>query len=422
MDTLANLQSAILDMELRHVNFFNGRLLSGEDLSAERDANHVHLRQLGQAIGAGVACGLEVSRAQSSPPSDVQVVVTAGMAINKEGQVLRLACDQTVSLVRKPDLAKKAECVFSDCAPFAAGTTLSGDGYYLLTIAPASQREGLAPISGLGNSPAACNSRYFTEGVQFRLLPMSVSPPSDAAHARNEVAYQCFGRTTRGLGDLATDATSGKTSDTYALENLIPSKRLTGRDVPLAVIEWKSGSGIGFIEMWSVRRRITRPELAPEWSLWESDSCQIENEARSLQFQDHIEARLASAGNPSTVEARQFLTFLPSAGVLPLAGGRYQQGFDLLRFFNGVTARRPLHVEGARARMLLQMSLNFPPIDLRSRQMIWQYVVRENHQAVDQARGNTPQTYLLFASGQIPYQAEPRFDVSRWSYSNYLIG
>ena len=418
MNASATLEEAIPDSELHYINFFNGRLLSGEDLSTERDALRAHARLLGQAVGAGVACGLEVSRAQSSPPTDVQVEVKKGLALNKAGQILHLACNKTVSLVRPAAPGKKADCVFWDCE-LVAGTTLSGDGgYYLFTIAPAAEREGLAPVSGLGNTPAVCNSRYFIEGVQFRLLPMSVSPPSDAAHARSEIAYQCFSLTTKGLSDLATDAVSSKSGDSYALENLVPG--LTDCDVPLAVIEWKSGSGLGFTDMWPVRRRITPPDLAGRWSPWGDASARIEGEARFLQFVDHLNMLRYDTGNPSAVKARQHFSFLPAVGILPLATNRFPQSFDRVNFFDGIPKRDPVFMEGARVRHLLELSFDFPALDLNSVEMIWQYFVRENAQAIDGGGSGEPQSYLLFARGQIPFQAEARFDVSRWNYSNFV--
>ena len=56
-----NLLTPIVNNRTRSVNFFNGRLLTGEDLTAEQQANRVAHSLLGQAAGAGVAYGLEVS-------------------------------------------------------------------------------------------------------------------------------------------------------------------------------------------------------------------------------------------------------------------------------------------------------------------------------------------------------------------------
>lgn len=55
------LESITLEGSVRNVNYFNGRLLTAEDLTAGQAANNTHHWQLGQAIGAGVVRGLEVS-------------------------------------------------------------------------------------------------------------------------------------------------------------------------------------------------------------------------------------------------------------------------------------------------------------------------------------------------------------------------
>src|SRR5215471_17119870 len=135
-----DLEEAIPDTELRYINFFNGRLLTGGDLSAEQAANRACSRHLGQAVGAGVAQGLEVSISPGSSPMNARVDLTAGLALNRAGQTLRLESSQTVFLVRPADPMSVAGCVFADCS-LLPSSNLSGAGCYLLTIAPASARE-----------------------------------------------------------------------------------------------------------------------------------------------------------------------------------------------------------------------------------------------------------------------------------------
>src|SRR5438105_1301837 len=155
MNTSPALDEAIPDSELRHINFFNGRLLTGGDLEAEQSAQHAHSRHLGEAIGAGVAFGLEVTPADTSLPEGPIVNITAGLAVNRAGQTLRLECDQRIALLRLPDPASVDACIFDDCGPKTAGATLaSGTGFYVLLMAPASRSEGKAPVSGLGNGAA----------------------------------------------------------------------------------------------------------------------------------------------------------------------------------------------------------------------------------------------------------------------------
>ena len=47
---------------LRAPFYANGRLLTAEDLRADQEATHGRLGLLGQAVGAGVARGLEVTQ------------------------------------------------------------------------------------------------------------------------------------------------------------------------------------------------------------------------------------------------------------------------------------------------------------------------------------------------------------------------
>ena len=96
------------------------------------------------------------------------MAVSSGLAMNRAGQTLRLQCDQRVALTKSPDQAALDQCIFTDCDPASAGATLaSGAAYYVMTIAPASLAEGKAPVSGLGNEIALCNSADNSEGSSF---------------------------------------------------------------------------------------------------------------------------------------------------------------------------------------------------------------------------------------------------------------
>src|SRR5437667_104216 len=90
--TTRNLAEAILDSGIRSIHFFNGRLLSGEDLSQEQDANQEERRRAGQAWGEGVAFGLEVAETTGISAKDAPVVtVEAGLAVNRGGPTLALS-------------------------------------------------------------------------------------------------------------------------------------------------------------------------------------------------------------------------------------------------------------------------------------------------------------------------------------------
>jgi len=284
MNTSPALDEAILDSELRHINFFNGRLLTGGDLEAEQSAQHAHSRRLGEAVGAGVAFGLEVTTADTSPPDGPMVNVTAGLAVNRAGQTLRLECDQRIALLRPPDPANADACIFDDCAPKTADTTLaSGIGFYALLIAPASRSEGMAQTSGLGNGTAICNSRFLSEGVKFRLLRLNVTAGANANQIRNAVAYQCFGLPGRTANDFVRDALNRTSPASYGAESMVQKDTLTANDVPLAVIEW-TATGIGYVDMWPVRRRLTRSGVDAPWDSLIGDRRLSEGEAMFSQF------------------------------------------------------------------------------------------------------------------------------------------
>jgi hypothetical protein len=410
---MAQLEEIVPAEGIRYINFFNGRLLSGEDLSAERDAARALGRHLGQAIGDGVAFGLEVSKAPDSPLTDSQVLIKAGLAVNREGQVLRLQCDQVVSLAEPPDSAKVADCVFSDCTILEAGSTFSVEGVYVLTIASASQREGLAPISGLGNDPAPCNSKFYTEGVQFRLLPLTIASPPDAGHARNLVAYQCFGRPAVSTMDRLTDCLAG-VSTRYGIETLVQSNRLTPSDVPLAVV-WFHGSGFGFLDCWAVRRPLIRPAATRPWDYFTSERQLQEGVAVFMQFQTQVQEILDSAPRPTDLAAEDSFRFLPPLGVVPEATAGSKPGVDLATFFGAHASKDVAMLDASMLAPLTRASFCHEPIDLSTAGKLQIYRIWESVPAV--SRNPSIQPTLVFASSSLPYRGTARFGFAQWGVS-----
>src|SRR2546427_871826 len=91
--------TALFDDGLPSVNFFNGRLLSAEDLKTETHANRAERRRLGLAIGDGVVNGLSVRPAQGNSADSPVVTVTAGLAVDSKGDTVRLPVEVDVSLL-----------------------------------------------------------------------------------------------------------------------------------------------------------------------------------------------------------------------------------------------------------------------------------------------------------------------------------
>src|SRR5687768_14098517 len=120
-DDVLQLEQPLKEGGIRSVNFFNGRLLAGRDLSREQTARREADWRLGLAAGDGVAFGLEVRRDTELSTDAAPVMrITGGLAVNRKGQVLRLTADTSVALTRRFDVAT-SDCVFGDCAPVAGG-------------------------------------------------------------------------------------------------------------------------------------------------------------------------------------------------------------------------------------------------------------------------------------------------------------
>jgi hypothetical protein len=412
----------ILDGGVRSINFFNGRLLTGEDLTREQAANREWLGRLGKLLGDGVAGGLFASPVTGKPA----VTVSPGLAMNSLGQSLQLSDTFEVSLLRPssiPDDTLTAPAPplkdFKDCVPPEQGIYRTGDGIYLLTIAPANGVDGSVPTNGLGNLAASCATRFLVDAVQFRMysLTSAFTPAerADTTHLRNLMAGRCFG--IANAKAFVTDPFGAPPASARLLDKL--GKKLPPTDVPLAVFHWTEAGGIDFIDHWSVRRRLAGPPGDDDWSPLLGDRRLAEAEAMMLQFQDHVDAIAAEADTVETVVATTSFDWLPPAGVIPLAGSPSFRGFHADIFFKGLKARDPIFIEGARVAPLLRRALQFPPMNLSEDQMLWVYHVRENAMKADGLSGARVQPYAIFVSGQVPYDGGAAFDVGHWNYASF---
>lgn len=405
---------------LRSVNFFNGRLLTGDDLSREQTTQEAQRRRLGRAAGEGIAFGFEVEEQLALSTRSLPVVtVSAGLALTRSGIALQLDNDLDVAIYRDATAAPPGAepgNLFADCQPFATGTYTAGAGVYLLTVGPDEEPEGRAPVNGLGNEDALCNVALEAEALAFRLIRLTV-PVEQLAEKellRNRVAYACFG--TEALAGVVADP-FGAAVTSYGLLDTLRTQTLTDDEVPLAVIGWSIDDGIQFVDLWSVRRRLTRRAPEGDWASVVSDRLQVECEARFLQFQQQIDD-LAAGVSPQLAIATDTFERLPPVGLLPIAGGR--PGFDVPRFFSGLTTRGPAFVEGAKLRALVRTALDVAPISLASDELIWLYEVHENRDSRTWTNG-VGSPYVVFANGYVPYAADAQFDLAHWDYANFAL-
>ncbi len=415
-----DLLTSILEGGIRSPNFFNGRLLSGEDLNLEKAANRDARRQLGRALGDGVAFGLDVNESADLSSVDQPIVtIMPGLAVNRRGQTLMLTTKIDISLVRSLESEGGNGQTFDDCKPPSPTVYVAGAGVYLLVVCPATGKEGRAPVSGLGNVPASCNSRYTVECLQFRLIKLDVGDDdlADSDHLRNRLAYKCFGLNDDNYADYVNKPFSEHESGYGLLDDLRP-KILTNCDVPLALLYWTSTDGIVFIDAWSVRRGITPPGSEDEWLPLTGARRKREGEAMFNQFQVQIETIRQKEAPIGLIEAKSRFDYLPATGIIPFSMPKTSRTFDM-NFFKGLTVRDPVFINGAKLQSLICKSFSYPPIDLGSEEMIWLYRVRENGEAINDGKLALSNGYLVFSTGHIHYQGAAQFDLSYWDYSNY---
>lgn len=414
-----NLLTPILSTRTRSINFFNGRLLAGEDLTTEQQNNRVAHSLLGEAIGDGVVYGLEVT--QSTLSSTIQspvLAITQGLAINRNGAALLLDTNTEIRLVRpSTQTATTPAPIFQDCTPAQSGPYIAGAGVYLLTVGPATATEGLAEVSGLNNSQAACNSGYNTQGVQFRLIPVNLTQNEldDTDHLRNLVAYKCFGVADQ-AGFLADPFGTSLTS--YGLlGQLRSSHTLTDCDVPLAMLYWTADQGIVFVDMWSVRRAAPQSTSTSGWSLLLGARRLREAEAEFFQFEDQIEWMLAAENNPPSVVADSRFAFLPAVGIMPITGQGSSSGFDPDTFFGAHASSDIATTDADLLRELFHDGFYEQPIQLSTAGKVQLYLIWENLQSVLQ--GTSTQLALVFASSTLRYRGIARFGTAKWSLSRF---
>jgi hypothetical protein len=441
------LLEAILDNGVPNPNYFDGRLLTATALREDQDAHRSRQRHLGRAVGAGIVEGLWVTiDFAGSATAAPRLAVGSGLAINSSGHSLELPGDEIVALARTTTPGAAGTGLFQTCEPPTSRVEAPGDGFYVLVLSPASGFRGRAPLSGLSDPTAGpgCGSRWAMEGVRLRIEavdPVAVSgvssptrqlltqllgsgSDSDLSQLRNVVAHLCLG--TESLVTFATDPFArdtlpgGGTEPAFlnygAIDDLIAAGRLTDCDVPLALLLWR-GPNVLFVDNWAVRRRVAQAPTALAWPTLTGGRRRAESEAVLFQFQDQLASIVERLSNPTAVRARDYFHWLPAAGLLPLVGGGRARGVDALTFFDGLTAREAVFLEGARMPALVGASLHYPPVDLTSGEMLWRYLLRENRL---NPTGTPP--LLLFAGGHVPYMADPQFDLSHWNFANFGPG
>ena len=429
MSTQTKLQEPVTDGGISSINFFNGRLLTAQDMIREKAANREADRRLGRAIGDGVAYGLEVSASAESKLEEPALQIEAGLAVNRFGQTLALRDRTTLTLVRQAEAGANQAGLFVECQPIQTGTYIAGQGVYLLTLAPAEKREGRALTSGLGNEAASCNTDTIIEALQFRLIQLDPFLDQgellDEGLLRNRVAYRCLGVTQ--FTSFASNP-FGPPLNRYGLLDVLRDSVLSDCDVPLAVLYWTLTGGIRFIDMWAVRRRLTVRPHDNNWQWLTSDRRLGEAEAGLLQFEDQILYMRATEQNLDALVASNRFELLPPLGWLPIKAPTQSMtvknssnstGFSAELFFGDHRYRELALLDAIQWRNLFHEALCHEPVDLRKKEQLQLYLIWENVRAVE--LGQAQQLALVFASAALPYRGTARFGYAQWGLSRVAL-
>jgi hypothetical protein len=451
------LDTPVLDEGIRYVNFFNGRLLSAEDLQHERDATRLHQTQLGRGVGAGIIDGLHVEA--SAEKEAARVRVSKGLAVNRQGQVLSLPQNVEIDLrtesaaVTAPTATPRDDAgLFGECktpTPTVVVPGKAGSDIRVLLIGPSSALREQTPKVGLGDEGVAarCDFAWAVEGVQFTIHRLDLTAiggkdgrtreaigpidPRDVesvSRLRDAVAHAFLGteEVAAHYGDLFQRAKREPSMVSYGqMDALWHDVPRLACDVPLALLFWTE-AGIHFVDVWAVRRPLTPRPLSPAWPVVTSERRAAEGEATFYHFQEQLAWALPGVkGGVLDMQAQRYFRYLPAAGVLPLEkmptdSMPLLKELSRLRFFEGCTVRRPAIIAAAAVEPLLRQSLAYLPIDLMAGAdrgkprppLVFLYLVRENQR-------REPERYLVFATGEMPLFGEARFDSSWSDYSNY---
>lgn len=333
----------ILETDIQTPHYFNGRVLTAADLKAGQDATNTRQVWFGKSSGSGIIDGLQVT----SIESDTQLHIAPGFGMNRQGQVIHFKDEISLPPLPPPPFAKSGSTAnagqFTSVKPqsIQPGSDPSA-GVYLLTIIPTSKgykgtattqlQAGNTAVSSSHNLPGTTN-QWEVERIRTKIIRLASDDLSELYNTndlrgiqvndknrRNLVAHWCYG--TLNLQNLGNDPFSFQQQygDVDPLSSLAD---LGEDDIPLATFHW-NGTNLTFVDMWSVRRRIIPPDaLTGSWQAMISNKRIAMNQARFLQFQDHLadiiqQSKQPGPHSPPLGEATltDYFTFLPPVGFL----------------------------------------------------------------------------------------------------------
>ncbi len=317
--------------------FFNGRLLSAEDLRREQDQRAGGQRRLARLMGCGVASGLRVSRLGTAS----KLRIAPGLGVTPSGELIEIdQLDLDLSAATRSGRLGG----FGNCAAgLADGQPLAG--LYLLVLTPAWTPQGRAQT--LLGEVGACNRRTEQPAVRARLLALLPPTSATTANLRNLLAV---GLLSPGQGLVATGAgerlgwwpRQRQRSDTGA-----SCPTLGADDLPLAVVQIDSSADVVFLDTDAAQRPLAPPPGGAGDAFWPL-SWALEMQAFGAQF-------LAQLGTTAPPQASEFDWLPPALALSPAQLDRFVQVFQAK-----LPARSPALGRAAFARALQDGWLDEP--------------------------------------------------------------
>jgi hypothetical protein len=324
----------ILDGLRRRPRYFDGRFLTGADLT--RDQDYVRQRQadIARAGGSGVISGLFIDDIDSVGGETLRI--SAGHGITPSGDLVMLANNRDVPLLDLP-VARQLDAVMGLSADPRI-PLVNRTGLFLL---------GLRSVEFTANPIAAyprsiTGQRTIEDGDIIEATAITIVPYPDhsgaatLAEARRAVARQIF-----------TGSSGGVPQDI----------------LPLAMIALDRGT-VRWIDTAMVRRDLGA-DSGIQFSLGGRPRAQAE--AHVVQHRAHLQdvlADLLARGMPPIFAASQHFSALPAAGQLPVGAVQLDnEGFQQIYFPPAVDVDMAF-VPSDEIAALVEESLSLPPVDL----------------------------------------------------------
>jgi len=334
MESLLGNSAMVLDGLRRRPRYFDGRFLTGADMT--RDQDYIRQRQadLARASGSGVVNGLEVGMVGS--PGGEMLTITPGHGITPTGDIVTVMTRRSIAPLDLPAVERLDASMGLRLAP--AVPLGRRTGLFLLVLR--SVEFTANPIAAYPTSitgPRRIEDGDVIEATAITLIPYpDTGGAANLSEARRAVARRLFLGEARGLPqDALPLAMIGMERGAIRWIDTAMVRRETGADTPLQV-------GMG-----------ARPRAL--------------SEAFVLQHRRHLVDVLherASSGLPSAFAAAQYFSALPAAGQVPASAILTDSlGFRQLWFPPAVDVDLSF-VPADEVAALVEESLTLPPIDL----------------------------------------------------------